>query len=40
MLPFGFGGTHLELPMRVPFKSSTIGEAFGIFMCDNGEASC
>ncbi len=39
MLPFGLGGICLELPMKVPFKNSTIGEASGTFMCDNGEAS-
>jgi hypothetical protein len=40
MLPFGLGGIRLELPMGVPLKSSTIGQAFGTFMCDDGEASC
>ncbi len=39
MLPFGLGGTRLELLMRVPIKNSTTGEGFGTFMCDNGEAS-
>ncbi len=40
MLPFNLGGTHLELQMKVPFKSSTIGLAFGSFVFDNGEVSC
>jgi hypothetical protein len=40
MLPFGLGGTHLKLQMRVPFTSSIIGSTSTTFMCDNGEASC
>jgi len=40
MLPFGLGGTCLELPMWVPFKNSTTGEASGTFICDNREVSC
>jgi hypothetical protein len=40
MLPFSLGGTCLELQMRAPFTSSTIGSAFGTFVCDNGEVSC
>jgi hypothetical protein len=40
MLPFGLGGIHYKLLMRVPFTSSIISMAYGIFMCDNGEASC
>jgi hypothetical protein len=35
MLPFGHGGTHLELLARVLFKSSTIGSTSSTFMCDN-----
>jgi hypothetical protein len=40
MLPFDLGGTHLELQIRATFMNSTIGVAFGTFVCDNGEASC
>jgi hypothetical protein len=40
MLPFGLGGTDMELQMRAPFTSSTIGSTSGTFMCDNGESSC
>jgi len=40
MLPFGLGGICLKLQVRAPFMSSTIGVAFGTFMCNNGEASC
>jgi len=40
MLPFGLGGTHLELQAKAPFMSSIIGSTYGTFMCDNGEASC
>jgi hypothetical protein len=40
MLPFDLGGTYLELQGMAPFMSSTIGSAFGIFVCDNGEDSC
>ncbi len=40
MLPIGLNGTRLELQVKAPFTSSTIGFTFGTFMCDNGEASC
>jgi len=40
MLPFGLGGTHLELQARAPFMSSIIGSTFNIFVCDKGKASC
>jgi hypothetical protein len=40
MLPFGRGGTHLELPTRVLFKSSTIGSTSSTFMCEIGKVSC
>ncbi len=40
MLPFDLGGTHLELQVKAPFTSSTIGSASSTFLCDNGEASC
>ncbi len=40
MLPFGLGGTHLELQAKAPFISSIIGFDSGTFMCNNGEASC
>ncbi len=40
MLPFSLGGTCMELQVKVPFTSSIIDSDFGIFVCDNGEASC
>jgi hypothetical protein len=40
MLPFGLGGTRLELQAKAPFISSIIGFVFGTFMCNNEEASC
>jgi hypothetical protein len=40
MLPFSLGGTHMELQTKAPFKSSTMGLAFDIFVFDNGEVSC
>jgi len=40
MLPFGLGGSRWELLARAPFMNSTIGLAFGIFVCYNGEGSC
>ncbi len=39
MLPFDCGGTLLELQVRAPFTSSTIGATFGTFVCYNGKAS-
>jgi hypothetical protein len=40
MLPFDLGGIGLELQVRVPFMSLTIGSTFGTFVCNNGEAAC
>jgi hypothetical protein len=40
MLPFYLCGIHLQLPTKAPFMNSTIGSAFGIFVCNNGEVSC
>jgi hypothetical protein len=40
MLPFGRGGTRLELSLKVLFKSSTISSASYTFMCNDEEASC